>query len=86
MSLLGSGIEESLIPHHINLSAPGSVSSEDYHQMISVIRTVQEEDFTKLGLEPCSIERELDKVQDQKKISDRRGAKDSGHCSLESVG
>lgn len=62
VSLLGSGIDKTLIPHHIDLSVPGTVSADDYHQIISVIRAVQEEDFSKLGLEPCSIERELDKT------------------------
>uniref|UniRef100_A0A8C6T676 Transporter n=1 Tax=Neogobius melanostomus TaxID=47308 RepID=A0A8C6T676_9GOBI len=63
VSLVGSGrIHQSLIPHHVNISAPGTVSAEDYDQMISVIRSVQEDDFSKLGLEPCSIERELDKT------------------------
>lgn len=62
VSLLGSDIDASLIPHHINLSAPGTVTAEDYHQIISVLHAVQEDDFNKLGLEPCSIERELDKT------------------------
>lgn len=66
MSLLGKGIEESLIPRHINLSAPGQVSAEDYHQMITVIRGVKEEEFDKLRLEPCSITNELDKVTNER--------------------
>ncbi|KAJ0029110.1 hypothetical protein NQD34_004107 [Periophthalmus magnuspinnatus] len=62
VSLLGSRIEASLIPHHINLSAPESITADDYHQIISVIRAVQEEDFNKLGLEMCSIEKELNQT------------------------
>ncbi|KAJ0069988.1 hypothetical protein NL108_018444, partial [Boleophthalmus pectinirostris] len=62
VSLLGTRIEASLIPHHINLSAPETVTAEDYHQIISVIRAVQEDDFSKLGLETCSIEKELNQT------------------------
>lgn len=62
VELLGNGIEQNLIPHHINLTQVSQVTAEDYHQMIEVIRRVKEDDFQKLGLEPCSIENELDKA------------------------
>lgn len=63
MALLGNGIEESLIPHHINLTQVSQVSAVDYDQMIDIIRKVKEDDFKTLGLEPCSIEDELNKVR-----------------------
>ncbi|XP_020492857.1 sodium-dependent neutral amino acid transporter B(0)AT2 [Labrus bergylta] len=62
VSLLGNGIEESLIPHHINLTLPAQVSKEDYLEMFNVIKMVKEDDFPKLGLEDCSIEAELNKA------------------------
>ncbi|KAL7401804.1 hypothetical protein ABVT39_004780 [Epinephelus coioides] len=62
VTLLGNGIEESLIPHHINLTQVSQVSTEDYHKMIEIIRGVKEDDFNALGLEPCSIENELNKA------------------------
>lgn len=62
MALLGNGIEESLIPHHINLTQVSQVSAEDYHQMIDIIRGVKEDEYGQLGLESCSIEDELNKV------------------------
>ncbi|XP_037110968.1 sodium-dependent neutral amino acid transporter B(0)AT2 [Syngnathus acus] len=58
--LLGNGIEANLIPNHINLSQ--KVSVDDYHQMIDIIRGVKEDNFSKLGLESCSIEDELNKA------------------------
>lgn len=63
MTLLGNGIEESLIPHHINLTQVSQVSTEDYHKMIEIIKGVKEDGFDALGLEPCSIENELNKVR-----------------------
>ncbi|XP_033490519.1 sodium-dependent neutral amino acid transporter B(0)AT2 [Epinephelus lanceolatus] len=62
VTLLGNGIEESLIPHHINLTQVSQVSTEDYHKMIEIIRGVKEDEFDALGLEPCSIENELNKA------------------------
>lgn len=63
MALLGNGIDENLIPHHINLTQVSQVTAEDYHQMIEVIRGVKEDEYPKLGLESCSIEDELNKVK-----------------------
>lgn len=62
VGLLGNGIEESLIPHHINLTQASGVSAEDYHQMIEVIKRVKEDDYQALGLDSCSIEDELNKA------------------------
>lgn len=66
MDLLGNGIEESLIPHHINLSQVSQVSAEDYTLMTEIIKRVKEDDYQKLGLEPCTIEAELNKVRSNK--------------------
>lgn len=60
--LLGNGIEESLIPHHINLSEPSQVSNEDYTEMFNIIKMVKEDKFPELGLNACNIEDELNKV------------------------
>ncbi|XP_026168345.1 sodium-dependent neutral amino acid transporter B(0)AT2 [Mastacembelus armatus] len=64
VTLLGNGIDESLFPHHINLSQSSQISAEDYHQMIESIKgkVGDEDEFQKLGLEPCSIEDELNKA------------------------
>ncbi|KAK5927522.1 hypothetical protein CgunFtcFv8_012671 [Champsocephalus gunnari] len=62
VSLLGNGIEHSLIPHHINLTQGSEVSSEDYGQMMEIIKRVKEDQFDSLGLEACSIEGELNKA------------------------
>lgn len=63
VGLLGTDIERSLIPHHINLTHVNQVSAEDYHQMIEIIKGVKEDQYQALGLDPCSIEKELNKVQ-----------------------
>ncbi|KAI3371011.1 hypothetical protein L3Q82_023661 [Scortum barcoo] len=62
VALLGNGIDENLIPHHINLSQVSQVTAEDYHQMIDVIKGVKEDEYPTLGLESCSIEDELNKA------------------------
>ncbi|KAM9351569.1 sodium-dependent neutral amino acid transporter B(0)AT2 [Symphorus nematophorus] len=62
VSLLGNGIEATLIPHHINLTQPSQVTAEDYNMMIGIIKGVKEDDFPALGLESCSIEDELNKA------------------------
>lgn len=61
---MGNGIDAGLIPHHINLTQVSQVSAEDYHQMIDIIKGVKEDEFSKLGLASCSIEDELNKVQE----------------------
>uniref|UniRef100_A0A8C6KX43 Transporter n=1 Tax=Nothobranchius furzeri TaxID=105023 RepID=A0A8C6KX43_NOTFU len=62
VALLGNGIEPSLIPHHINLTQVSQVSADDYHQMTEILRGVKENEYQNLGLEPCSIEAELNKA------------------------
>lgn len=62
MELLGNGIEESLIPSHINLTQVSQVTAEDYHQMTEIIKRVKEGEYKKLGLDSCTIEDELNKV------------------------
>ncbi|XP_037306593.2 sodium-dependent neutral amino acid transporter B(0)AT2 [Pungitius pungitius] len=62
VGLLGTDIERSLIPHHINLTHVDQVSAEDYHQMIEIIKDVKEDQYQALGLDPCSIEQELNKA------------------------
>ncbi|XP_060932667.1 sodium-dependent neutral amino acid transporter B(0)AT2 [Limanda limanda] len=62
VGLLGNGIEENLIPHHINLTKGALVSVEDYGQMITIFKGVKETDYQSLGLDSCSIEDELNKA------------------------
>lgn len=57
---LGNGISRDLIPHHINFSS--SVSPQDYKQMTDILKGVMENDYSRLGLDSCSIEDELNKV------------------------
>ncbi|XP_028813132.1 sodium-dependent neutral amino acid transporter B(0)AT2 [Denticeps clupeoides] len=59
IGFLGTEISRDLIPHHINFS---NVSPQDYHQMTDIIRGVEESDYSRLGLDSCSIEDELDKA------------------------
>uniref|UniRef100_A0A8B9K582 Transporter n=1 Tax=Astyanax mexicanus TaxID=7994 RepID=A0A8B9K582_ASTMX len=56
---LGNEISHDLIPHHINFS---QVSTEDYQQMIDIIRGVKENDYSRLGLDSCDITEELNKA------------------------
>lgn len=66
MSLLGNGIDETLIPPgHINLTLGSKVTAEDYQHMIGIIRNAKGSDFENLGLESCTIEDELNKVPEK---------------------
>uniref|UniRef100_W5LMB1 Transporter n=1 Tax=Astyanax mexicanus TaxID=7994 RepID=W5LMB1_ASTMX len=56
---LGNEISHDLIPHHINFS---QVSTEDYQQMIEIIRGVKENDYSRLGLDSCDLTEELNKA------------------------
>lgn len=67
VALLGNGIEPSLIPQHINLTQVSQVSADDYHHITEILRGVKEDSYEKLGLESCSIEDELNKVQQEKR-------------------
>lgn len=66
MQLLGNGIDESLIPNHINLTQVSQVTAKDYHQMIEIIQQVKEDEFGTLGLDPCDINDELNMVRAKK--------------------
>ncbi|XP_028652946.1 sodium-dependent neutral amino acid transporter SLC6A17 [Erpetoichthys calabaricus] len=52
-------LSRNLIPHHVNFS---HLSSADYTEMYNVIKTVEEDGFSKFGLEPCLLEDELNKA------------------------
>lgn len=52
-------LSKELIPSHINFS---HLSSQDYAEMYSVIKTVKEDSFAQLGLDACVLEDELNKV------------------------
>ncbi|KAI4887435.1 hypothetical protein NFI96_002546 [Prochilodus magdalenae] len=57
---LNSGVlSHDLIPPHINFS---HLSTEDYAQIFTVIKTVKESGFGELGLQPCVLEDELNKA------------------------
>lgn len=63
--MLGSRINGSMIPPHINFS---QVSPEDYQLMFDSIKTLKGSTFNELGLEPCNIESELDKVSAKMRV------------------
>ncbi|XP_061085106.1 sodium-dependent neutral amino acid transporter B(0)AT2-like [Conger conger] len=56
---LGNQISYDLIPKHINFS---HVTAEDYLAITKVLKEVKEGDYTKLGLDPCRIEDELNQA------------------------
>lgn len=59
VNLLNTGnLSKDIIPHHINLS---SITADDYNLVYDLIQKVKEEEFP-LGLKPCQIEDELNKV------------------------
>lgn len=53
-------LSHDLIPPHVNFS---QLSTSDYAEMYGVIKTVKESSFSQLGLEPCLLEDELNKVR-----------------------
>lgn len=55
----GTSINESMIPQHINLT---QVSAEEYQQLYEAIKGFHGTGIQDLGLEPCNIENELNKV------------------------
>lgn len=57
--MLGSLINASTIPPHINLT---HVTPEDYQQMFESIRSFQGNRSEDLGLDACNVQNELDKV------------------------
>lgn len=52
-------LSHDLIPPHMNFS---HLTTSDYAEMYGVIKTVKEDSFAQLGLEPCVLEDELNKV------------------------
>lgn len=55
-------LSRDLIPPHVNFS---HLTTKDYSEMYNVIMTVKEKQFSALGLDPCLLEDELDKVPKQ---------------------
>lgn len=55
-------LSRALIPPHVNFS---HLTTKDYSEMYKVIKTVKEDHFSALGLDPCLLEDELDKVRDR---------------------
>lgn len=53
-------LSRDLIPPHVNFS---HLTTKDYAEMYNVIKTVKEGQFSSLGLDPCLLEDELDKVR-----------------------
>uniref|UniRef100_A0A8C3VUQ3 Transporter n=1 Tax=Catagonus wagneri TaxID=51154 RepID=A0A8C3VUQ3_9CETA len=51
-------LSRALIPPHVNFS---HLTTKDYAEMYRVIKTVKEDQFSALGLDPCLLEDELDK-------------------------
>lgn len=52
-------LSHDLIPPHVNFS---HLTTADYAEMYGVIKTVKEDGFSQLGLDPCVLEDELNKV------------------------
>lgn len=52
-------LSRDLIPPHVNFS---HLTTKDYTEMYKVIKAVKEDRFSALGLDPCLLEDELDKV------------------------
>lgn len=52
-------LSHDLIPPHVNFS---HLTTSDYAEMYQVIKTVKEGSFSQLGLDPCILEDELNKV------------------------
>lgn len=52
-------LSHDLIPPHVNFS---HLTAKDYNEMYRVIMTVKEAHFKELGLDPCLLEDELNKV------------------------
>lgn len=63
-------LSRDLIPPHVNFS---HLTTKDYTEMYKVIRTVKEDHFSALGLDPCLLEDELDKVWDRLPFPDGLG-------------
>lgn len=64
--MLGTHINESAIPQHINFT---QVTAEDYQHMYESIKGFVGSGFKDLGLEACNVENELDKVAEKLLLS-----------------
>lgn len=62
-------LSRALIPPHVNFS---HLTTKDYAEMYKVIKTVKEDHFSALGLDPCLLEDELDKVWGRLSFQDRQ--------------
>lgn len=61
VKLLEAGnVSRAVIPPHINFV---NITAEDYNLAYDMIKKVKEGEFSALGLKPCLIEEELDKVR-----------------------
>lgn len=52
-------LSHELIPPQVNFS---HLTAQDYNEMYNVIKAVKIDHFQELGLDPCLLEDELDKV------------------------
>lgn len=64
-------LSQDLIPPHVNLS---NISVSDYADVYAVIKTVKEGAFAQLGLDPCILEDELNKVGLGPRVTPRSSA------------
>lgn len=64
--MLGTRINESGIPQHINFT---QVTPEDYQHMYESIKAFEGSGFKDLGLEACNVENELNKVAEKLVLS-----------------
>uniref|UniRef100_A0A3Q3WRL1 Transporter n=1 Tax=Mola mola TaxID=94237 RepID=A0A3Q3WRL1_MOLML len=62
VDLLGTSLPETVIPSSVNLTNVLEVSADDYQEMIASIKKFNGSEFSKLGLDTCSIEDELNKA------------------------
>ena len=63
-------LSRALIPPHVNFS---HLTTKDYAEMYKVIKTVKEDHSSALGLDPCLLEDELDKVWGRLSFHGRAG-------------
>lgn len=73
-------LSRDLIPPHVNFS---HLTTKDYTEMYKVIMTVKEDRFSALGLDPCLLEDELNKVRDRLEGRHRSGDPETSHGWLE---
>lgn len=64
--MLGTLINESTVPQHINFT---HVTPEDYQELYNSIRTFDGNGSQDLGLDDCNVEKELDQVSAEMSLS-----------------